>query len=151
VCTGNVCRSPIAEALLRHALEARGRADISVRSAGTAAADGTPASEGSYLIGLEAGVDLSPHRARLLTREAVAEADLILGMSAHHVERAVALGGSGKAFLLGAYVGREGIEAEVEDPFGADLETYRQTWAQIADLVDEAVERLLADGGDGRR
>jgi hypothetical protein len=72
-------------------------------------------------------------------------------MGVHHVERARSLGGDGKAFLLGAYAGREGTEAEVEDPFGADLATYRQTWDQIAALVDGAVERLLKEHGDARR
>ena len=69
VCTGNTCRSPLAEAILRRELEARGVTGVAVSSAGTGARDGVPASEGSYLVGLEHGLDLSNHRARLLTRE----------------------------------------------------------------------------------
>src|SRR5215211_6912606 len=84
VCTGNTCRSPMAEALLREALASRGAEQITVSSAGTGAWDGAPASEGAYLVGLEHGLDLSGHRAQLLTRDAVKSADLILTMSGHH-------------------------------------------------------------------
>src|SRR3990170_7579296 len=81
VCTGNTCRSPMAEALLRDAVAARGLEQVAVSSAGTGAWDGAPVSEGAYLVGLEHGLDLSGHRARLLTREVVKDADLILTMS----------------------------------------------------------------------
>ena len=107
VCTGNTCRSPMAEALLREAAAARGLDQVVVSSAGTGAWDGAPASEGAYLVGLENGLDLSNHRARLLTRELVRGADLILAMSGHHLARVAELGGEDKAHLLGAYAGRE--------------------------------------------
>src|SRR5574338_1705589 len=63
VCTGNTCRSPMAEALMRQALAARGLDQVTVSSAGTGAWDGAPVSEGAYLVGLENGLDLSGHRA----------------------------------------------------------------------------------------
>ena len=56
VCTGNICRSPMAEAIARRLLESRGREDVAVASAGTAAQDGAPASEGAYLIALESAL-----------------------------------------------------------------------------------------------
>src|SRR2546425_7069143 len=80
VCTGNICRSPLAAALLERALVERGIEGIAVASAGTGAWDGAPVSEGAYLVGLERGLDLSGHRARLLTRELVDGANLILTM-----------------------------------------------------------------------
>src|SRR3954466_6121375 len=80
VCTGNTCRSPMAETLLRHALEARGATQVTVGSAGSGAWEGAPASEGAYLVALEHGLDLSAHRARMLTRELVNSADLVLTM-----------------------------------------------------------------------
>ena len=80
VCTGNICRSPMAEAIARRLLASRGRDDVTVASAGTAAQDGAPASEGAYLIALEHGLDLSAHRARQITTDLVADADLVLGM-----------------------------------------------------------------------
>ena len=148
VCTGNICRSPMAEAIARKLLDARGLADVAVSSAGTAAWDGAPASEGAYLIALEHGLDLSAHRARQLTTDLVAGSDLVLGMSLHHVERAEALGGEGKAHLLGAYAGRHGATAQVEDPFGGDLEEYRTTYDRLEELLADAVKRLAEPQAD---
>ncbi len=144
VCTGNICRSPLAEAMLRKLAADRKRADIVVESAGTGAYDGGPASEGAYLVGLEHGLDLSAHQSRPITRAMVETADLVLGMSRHHVDRAVALGGEGKAHLLGAYGGRPGEDAEVEDPFGGDLDEYRRTYEQLAELLPAVLDRAGA-------
>ena len=122
VCTGNICRSPMAEAIARRLLESRGREDVAVASAGTAAQDGAPASEGAYLIALEHGLDLTAHRARQITSDLVAAADLVLGMSPHHGERALALGGDGRSHRLGEYAGRPAADAQIDDPFGGDLD-----------------------------
>src|SRR5207249_11589203 len=96
VCTGNICRSPLAAALLERALKERGL-EVAVTSAGTGAWDGAPASEGAYPVGLERGPDLSGHRARLLTREPVQRADPILTLARHHRAPADEPGGEGKA------------------------------------------------------
>lgn len=133
---------------MRHELDARGTHTFEVASAGTGAWDGAPASEGAYLVSLEHDVDLSEHRARLLTREVVADADLILTMGRHHQARVLELGGDDKTHVLGEFVGREGADAEVSDPFGGDLEVYRQTFAELSDLVRTAVERLVAMSDD---
>ncbi len=151
VCTGNVCRSPLAAAMLRQRLTELGRTDIEVISAGTAAADGEPASEGSYLVALEHGVDLSAHSAQLVTRKLVDESDLILCMSEHHVQRCGELGAADRAHLLGSYAGRKGRDATVEDPFGGDLREYRTTYAQLDELLDDVVDRLLKDADEQGR
>ncbi len=148
ICTGNICRSPMAVVIARRLLEQRGVAGIEVGSAGTAAWDGAPASEAAYLVTLEHGLDVSAHHARQLTTDLVAGADLVLGMSAHHVERAEALGGEGKSHLLGAYAGQPPATAEVEDPFGGELEEYRRTYAQLETLLAAAVERLADPQAD---
>ncbi|HWP37479.1 MAG TPA: low molecular weight protein arginine phosphatase [Gemmatimonadales bacterium] len=145
VCTGNICRSPLAEAIARDELNRRKRTDVTVASAGTGAWDGAPASEGAYLVGLEHGLDLSAHRARLLTRELVQGADLILTMARHHRARVHELGGDGRTFVLGEYAGVTGEEAEVSDPFGGDLEIYRTTYSQLDGLVRDALQRVLAE------
>src|SRR5437879_13541807 len=142
VCTGNICRSPLAAALLQRALAQRGINDLEVSSAGTGAWDGAPVSEGAYLVGLERGLDLSSHRARLLTRELVDSADLILTMARHHRARVDELGGEGHVFVLGEYAGREGDDAEVSDPFGGDLDVYRDTCVELEALLQTAVGRL---------
>lgn len=148
VCTGNICRSPLAQALLARALHERGVVDIEVASAGTGAWDGAPASEGAYLVGIEGGLDLSGHRARLLTREIVEDADLIFTMARHHRARVHELGGEGRVFVLGEYVGRAGEDAEVGDPFGGDLDVYRDTCAELEALIGAVADRLA---GEARR
>src|SRR5690348_647746 len=144
VCTGNICRSPLAEALLRRALEERDLKGVEVSSAGTGAWDGAPASEGAYLVGLEQGIDLSGHRARLLTPAMVDEADLILAMSRSHLARVRELGGAGRAHLLGEYAGYQGPQAEVDDPFGGELEDFRQTYRTLAAMMPGIVARVTA-------
>lgn len=145
VCTGNICRSPLAEALLKRALHERGVEDVSVESAGTGAWDGAPASEGAYLVALERGLDLSGHRARLLTREIVEDAAMILTMARHHRARVHELGGEGRVHVLGEYVGKTGENAEVGDPFGGDLEVYRDTCAELEALIATVADRLAAE------
>src|SRR5882724_3677292 len=143
VCTGNICRSPLAEALLLRTLKERGIEGVEVSSAGTGAWDGAPASEGAYLVGLERGLDLSGHRARLLTRELVEEADLILTMARHHRARVDELGGEGRVFVLGEYAGRGGDE--VSDPFGSNLDVYRDTCQELEALSAAVADRLAAE------
>jgi protein-tyrosine-phosphatase len=146
VCTGNICRSPLAAALLERALKDRGL-EVRVTSAGTGAWDGAPASEGAYLVGLERGLDLSSHRARLLTRELVDAADLILTMARHHRARVDELGGEGKVYVLGDYAGRGGDE--VSDPFGGDLAVYRDTAQELDALTAAVADRLAAESKRG--
>jgi len=142
VCTGNTCRSPIAEGLLRRAVEAAGRGDIEVGSAGTGAWEGSPASEGSYLVSLEQGIDLSGHRARMLTPELIEQADLILTMSRTHLGRVRELGGGGRAHLLAEFA-TAGSADDIWDPFGGDLEDYRTTFRVLEPMVARVAERLL--------
>jgi protein-tyrosine-phosphatase len=149
VCTGNICRSPLAAALMQRALAERGVDSVAVSSAGTGAWDGAPVSEGAYLVGLEQGLDLSGHRARLLTRDVVEQSELILTMARHHRARVDELGGEGRVFVLGEYANREGDAAEVSDPFGGDLNVYRDTCVELTALVTTAVERIVTEAGRG--
>ncbi len=146
VCTGNTCRSPMAEVLLRRALEAAGVGGIEVTSAGIGAWEGAPASEGAYLVLLEEGLDLSAHRARLLTRELVERADLILTMARSHLGRVRELGAGARAHLLGDYAGRPAERAEIRDPFGAELDQYRETFRELAGMMPAVVARLAGRG-----
>ena len=78
VCTGNTCRSPLAEAIARKVAIERGLPEIEAASAGTSAWDGAAASDGALLVGLERRLDLGSHRSQQLTRALVESNDLIL-------------------------------------------------------------------------
>ena len=145
VCTGNTCRSPMAEAIARRLGEERGLADITVASAGTSAWEGAPASDGALLVALEQGIDLAGHRAQMLSREIVGAADLILVMSPHHGERAIVLGGDGRTHLLTDFAKRSTVGRPVQDPFGGELAHYRQTLDELATEIALVFDRLAAE------
>ena len=149
VCTGNTCRSPLAEAIARAVVAERGLADVTVSSAGASAWNGASASDGSLLVGLEHDLDLSGHRARALTRDLVAASDLVLAMGPHHVEAAEALGGEGKSHLLTDYATRGASRTPVSDPFGGDLDVYRATIVELERELRLVLDRLAAEHGTG--
>jgi len=87
VCSGNICRSPMAEGLLRHAIERRPGLDVpSIRSAGTIAMEGTPATAEAIAAARDRGVDIETHRARRLTDAMIGDVDLLVCMAAEHRE-----------------------------------------------------------------
>jgi protein-tyrosine-phosphatase len=149
VCTGNTCRSALAEGIARREAIERGLIEFDVSSSGTSAWNGAPASDGALLVALEHGVDLSGHRARQLTREIVVEQDVILVMGPHHLERAEALGGEGKVHLLTHYAARGSSERAVSDPFGGDLEVYRATYDELEREIKLVFDRIAAEQAPG--
>ena len=139
VCSGNTCRSPLAEAITRRLVVQSGRTDIEVSSAGTQAWDGSPASDGSLLVGLERGYDLSGHRSRQLTENIVASSDLVLVMAPSHLAWVRELDPRADAHLLSGFATGAGDGHTVQDPFGGDLQAYRET----ADDLERELSGLL--------
>lgn len=145
VCTGNTCRSPLAEAIARKVIIERGLTDVEVASAGTSAWDGAAASDGALLVGMERGLDLSQHRAQTLTRDLVRDSDVILAMGPHHLERVEALGGTGRAWLITDYASRGATVKPVNDPIGGELDVYRVTADELEAEVRRVLDRVTAE------
>ena len=122
VCTGNICRSPFAEAVARSA----GLPDV--ESAGLAAFGGARPTSDAIAVAGELGFDLASRRARPLTGDMLERADVIVGMTADHVS---ALGGDAR--LLG--------DADLDDPIGRGREAYRRAYARI----ESDVRKLLSE------
>ena len=128
VCTGNICRSPLAAAIARQELARLGQADVEVASAGVAALEGWGATDDAVRVAEENGISLAGHHARQLTPQLAAWADLVVGMERRHVEVATRLGARAAVALC---------EDDVPDPYGRGVEAFRETWAALAAAIPE--------------
>jgi 2-C-methyl-D-erythritol 4-phosphate cytidylyltransferase len=149
VCTGNTCRSPMAEVLARAEAARRGWSHLEVRSAGVAAYPGAPASEGARKAASLHGMDLERHRSTPVTEALLAHADLILTMSPSHLELVERAGAGERAALLSSLARRgeplpEPGETGVLDPFGGDDDAYEATWTELEALVGRVMDRLAS-------
>lgn len=146
VCTGNTCRSPMAEVIARALVAERGLSPhVTVRSAGIAADEASGASEGSLLVAMEHGLDLSRHRSRQLDRATVQASDLVLTMGPSHLAAVRELGGEAKAALLSDYATHGESARPVSDPIGGELPVYRATYDELRTLIARALDRWLAE------
>lgn len=138
VCAGNLCRSPLAEALLREGLRARGRA-TEVASAGLIAAIDQPAEELTASVARRHGIDLSDHRSRPLEPAAIRAADLVLAMEQAQRRLILELAplAAGKVYLLGHWT-----VGDIADPYLLDWPAHERTYKQIAAAVDAWLPRL---------
>ena len=139
VCVGNICRSPMAEALLRNAL--RGQEEITVESAGLGALVGHPASEFAVELMQERGIDISSHRAQQLTPDLVSKADLILVMESGH-RRVIDendITARGKVHRLG-----EWQDKDIDDPYRQEKTAFIEALADIESGIASWVEKLKA-------
>jgi len=144
VCTGNVCRSPMAEHLLRHALQAHPELDerLLVRSAGISAMAGAPPSSNAVRALQKVGLNLEPHRSQPLSSDILEETDLVLGMSKGHLQAIRTRFPDYKEplHLFREWVG-DGYE-EIPDPFGGSLEHYLETRDMIAEAIPSVIRFL---------
>jgi protein-tyrosine-phosphatase len=172
VCTGNVCRSPMAEGFLRMALvEQLGDRAPTVSSAGTAGWDGSAAMEESVRSARERGADIRAHVARRLEANMIEQADLILCMAADHrdsilrgwpavsdkiftikelvrlLEAAPAGGPIGDRIAVAAEArnGARGVDEDVRDPLGDPIDGYRQVADELYDLSGRLAAALTEE------
>ncbi|MGD2179092.1 MAG: low molecular weight protein arginine phosphatase [Anaerolineae bacterium] len=147
VCTGNLCRSPMAAALLRARLnQDKERQDWRVVSAGTWAPEGRPASAYAIAEMLELGIDMRAHRSRTVDEALMRSADLILVMTQNHAEAlSVAFPGQiDKVYLLSEMV-RETYD--IPDPYGGTRLEYSHVAKELEQLIDAGYDRIVSLAG----
>jgi protein-tyrosine phosphatase len=139
VCAGNICRSPMAEALLRHVAKSRPALEtLVVGSAGTIALSGNlPCADAVDVMRRQFELEIAAHRARPLTRRL--RADLVLALDRETEREARALKLRAPVEMLGDHVG---TGEEVEDPYGRSPRHYRDVAHQLKRLVELVVARL---------
>jgi protein-tyrosine-phosphatase len=145
VCTGNMCRSPMASAQLRAALQREGIQGVMVSSAGTMSGAGGPASPEAIDTAEEHDLDISYHRTKPLTPEALRRADVVLVMEkTQHVDAVRALDPDAldKTFLLSQF--SDGLDKgeSVADPIGMPLGYYEMVFVKMAKMIDSLVAEL---------
>ena len=138
VCTGNICRSPVAEYLLKHALSEAGKG-VEVKSAGIGALVGHPADETALALMAERSVDMDEHRAQQISTSLTRWADLILVMEKHHLEYVVSMDPTvrGKIFLLGHWSNKQ-----VPDPYRRGKVAHQAAYEMISHEVGNWVRRV---------
>src|SRR5580698_11285511 len=140
VCTGNICRSPMAEGIFRHIM--KGRRDIQVMSAGIGAMEGQPPSPHAVQAVRELGIDISKQRSRQLTADLVQEADYIFGMTHSHVDTVMLLypQAAEKTFLLREFDDTlDPYEKDISDPIGSSYLVY----VECRDQIEQGIVTLL--------
>lgn len=147
VCSGNTCRSPMAEALARHAIatklgvpeEGLAEKKISVLSAGAMAMPGARATPAAVSALADMGVDLTKHRSRPLTVELIHQADVVFTMGRSHRQAVLAMVPSAADKVVGL-----DPAGDIEDPFGSDEALYRKLAGVLQKLIDQRLkERAL--------
>jgi protein-tyrosine-phosphatase len=150
VCTANMCRSPMAEALMKDLIAGRGEADEWwIESAGVAALDGQPATGHTQEVAAERGMDLSRHRSRAATRDVVEPFSVLLVMEQRHKD---ALQESfpdlaERVLLLTEIAGQDG---DIWDPIGTEIENYQAMADQIQGILEGGIERIRELAEDHR-
>jgi tRNA threonylcarbamoyl adenosine modification protein (Sua5/YciO/YrdC/YwlC family) len=140
VCTGNSCRSVMAQALLQKALRDKNREDVEVFSAGISAVSGMGATEEVRELLSQEGINVNSHRARLLTKDMLDCADFILAMDRRHEERILQMAPQVKnrLFLLKEFAKIQDKDLGIPDPMGGSQDSYRD----VIMVIKEAVQRI---------
>ena len=137
VCTGNTCRSPMAAAIMEK-IAVENDLDVLIESAGLFANVGGKASENAVKALDEMGIDLTFPQTKPITEELIEKSDLILTMTEAHKELLKPIAGN-DVYTLKEYGGGSG---DISDPYGGDIEEYRETAREIYDALVDVAEKI---------
>lgn len=143
VCTGNTCRSPMAAAIMEK-IAIENDIEVLIESAGLFANVGGTASDEAIEALDEMGIDLTFHQTKPITEELIEKSDLILTMTRAHKELLKPMAGN-DVYTLKEYAGSTG---DISDPYGGDLEEYKETAQEIYDALVDVAEKI-ADKQNG--
>lgn len=143
VCTGNTCRSSMAEGIFRKLLEMNNMGNINVSSAGISAFEGDSANEKAVDVMAEKGIDISDHRSRRLTEEIISKSDLVLTMTINHKNMILnALPQySHRVYTLKEYAQAEG-NPDIADPYGLGYNDYLRTAEEIEMYLKKIIDNI---------
>lgn len=142
VCTGNTCRSPMAEGILLSMLRSEGLDHTRVLSSGTGTLNGYPATTNSVLAASDHDIDISEHHSRSLNTSLVERSDLIFALAYDHFIHIMSRypEAEGKLFMLKAFPDAQpSPEMTIADPIGADFEVYENVFNEI----DKELKRIF--------
>ena len=143
ICTANVCRSPMAEAIFNALAEEKGLG-WQATSAGVAALEGEDITPNARAALEEVGIYPGGHSARQVSEGMIEEADLVLVMSPRHIRalRRSFRSLSGKVYILPGYATDLSSEEGIPDPYGHTMTAFRASVRQLLGYIEKVVERL---------
>lgn len=136
ICTGNTCRSPMAEGLLKKICQQN---NIQIMSRGLMVFGETPANDSAIYVMKEKGIDISKHLSKPFDKDEIGENTLVLTMTNRHKTVLTQHGLRGDVYSIKEYIGLDG---DVNDPYGGDLDIYRTCANELNSIIEDIAKQL---------
>lgn len=143
VCSGNTCRSPMAEVIARDLASKHGL-EFEFRSAGLMATEAAPAAEPARIVASTHGLDLTGHSSKQLTPGDLDWADLVFGMTYGHVDAVRRQAPGVPSLPITGFLPHDnpGAGVGVDDPYGGSIDDYEQVWSTLEEALEAMLKRL---------